>query len=289
MRMLVCAGLLGLASGSPAAEVLVLSSTSQAIDNAAVQALESRGHAASIGPAAGAFDGDVDLSGVDVVYLQMNQNWNVADMPESGQAALLAFVESGGGLVTGEWTLYDARDGATWFRELEFAFPGAYEDDASTGSTTFTEVTPDATLNAGLPDVFDFPLDSFGGTESIVSAKCGATMFYKSESGGAGVVGWDHFKGRVLCFSSTNGATQLGDAEFGLLLANAMTWASLGGDGGQDGYSADCDDTGTLDLFDFLCFNNRFVAELEYADCDGNGIFDLFDFLCFVNAFNAGC
>jgi hypothetical protein len=51
----------------------------------------------------------------------------------------------------------------------------------------------------------------------------------------------------------------------------------------------DCDASGTLDLFDFLCFVNLFNAEGEYADCDANGTFDLFDFLCFVNAFNAGC
>jgi serine protease AprX len=57
----------------------------------------------------------------------------------------------------------------------------------------------------------------------------------------------------------------------------------------------DCDPStgeGTLDLFDFLCFQNAFVAADPYADCDqstGQGVFDLFDFLCFVNAFNGGC
>jgi hypothetical protein len=58
----------------------------------------------------------------------------------------------------------------------------------------------------------------------------------------------------------------------------------------------DCD-TGTgmgvLDIFDFLCFGNRFSAGDAYAcDCDtstGMGVCDIFDFLCFGNAFNAGC
>lgn len=58
----------------------------------------------------------------------------------------------------------------------------------------------------------------------------------------------------------------------------------------------DCDTStgpGILDIFDFLCFGNRFTAGDPYAcDCDtstGVGICDIFDFLCFGNAFNAGC
>ncbi len=59
---------------------------------------------------------------------------------------------------------------------------------------------------------------------------------------------------------------------------------------------ADCDQsTGprTLDIFDFLCFGNRFAGNDPYAcDCDtstGRGVCDIFDFLCFGNAFDAGC
>jgi len=51
----------------------------------------------------------------------------------------------------------------------------------------------------------------------------------------------------------------------------------------------DCDGSGSLDLFDFLCFANAFNVGDPYADCDGSGGLDLFDFLCFTNAFNAGC
>ncbi len=58
----------------------------------------------------------------------------------------------------------------------------------------------------------------------------------------------------------------------------------------------DCDTStgvGVLDIFDFLCFGNRFSANDPYAcDCDtqtGVGVCDIFDFLCFGNAFNAGC
>jgi hypothetical protein len=64
-----------------------------------------------------------------------------------------------------------------------------------------------------------------------------------------------------------------------------------GGDPGQcpgDCY-ADCDDSGGLDFFDFLCFQNAFAAGDPYADCDSSGMLDFFDFLCFQNAFAAGC
>ncbi len=56
---------------------------------------------------------------------------------------------------------------------------------------------------------------------------------------------------------------------------------------------ADCDATATLDLFDYLCFTDRFAAGDVYAcDCDtstGPGVCDVFDFICFGNGFAAGC
>ena len=57
--------------------------------------------------------------------------------------------------------------------------------------------------------------------------------------------------------------------------------------------SADCDRSGTLDLFDFFCFVNHFNDGQPYAcNCDASGgawTCDLFDFFCFANNFNAGC
>jgi hypothetical protein len=59
---------------------------------------------------------------------------------------------------------------------------------------------------------------------------------------------------------------------------------------------ADCDNSsgaGDLDVFDFLCFQDRFIAGDPYAcDCDvsgGGGVCDVFDFLCFQDRFIAGC
>lgn len=52
---------------------------------------------------------------------------------------------------------------------------------------------------------------------------------------------------------------------------------------------ADCDFSGTLDFFDFLCFQTGFADGFLVADCDGSGAVNLVDFLCFQNAFAAGC
>lgn len=53
--------------------------------------------------------------------------------------------------------------------------------------------------------------------------------------------------------------------------------------------TADCDGSGDLAVFDWLCFSTAFSAGDLKADCDASGSLDLFDYLCFVNAFNAGC
>jgi len=55
------------------------------------------------------------------------------------------------------------------------------------------------------------------------------------------------------------------------------------------GCYADCTGEGTLDIFDFLCFQDAFAVGDPYADCTGEGTFDIFDFLCFQDAFAVGC
>lgn len=56
---------------------------------------------------------------------------------------------------------------------------------------------------------------------------------------------------------------------------------------------ADCDGYWPLDIFDFLCFGNKFQQGDAYAcNCDtstGWCVCDIFDFICFGNAFAAGC
>jgi hypothetical protein len=52
---------------------------------------------------------------------------------------------------------------------------------------------------------------------------------------------------------------------------------------------ADCDASGEIDFFDFLCFQTLYVSGDPGADCDGSGAVELADFACFQSAFAAGC
>ncbi|MFG0285652.1 MAG: GC-type dockerin domain-anchored protein, partial [Phycisphaerales bacterium JB039] len=74
----------------------------------------------------------------------------------------------------------------------------------------------------------------------------------------------------------------------GAAIAAAVIAAMAGTSYGQACYP-DCDGSGTLDFFDFLCFQNAFATGDPYADCDGTGVLDFFDFLCFQNEFAMGC
>lgn len=53
--------------------------------------------------------------------------------------------------------------------------------------------------------------------------------------------------------------------------------------------TVDCDGNGTVDLFDFLCFLDRFSRGDMSADCDGDGALTVFDFLCYQSGFSWGC
>ncbi|MCA9278982.1 MAG: PQQ-dependent sugar dehydrogenase [Phycisphaeraceae bacterium] len=52
---------------------------------------------------------------------------------------------------------------------------------------------------------------------------------------------------------------------------------------------ADCDKSGSLNVFDYICFGNAYAQNLSYADCDGSGGLNIFDYICYGNAYAAGC
>lgn len=52
---------------------------------------------------------------------------------------------------------------------------------------------------------------------------------------------------------------------------------------------ADCDGSGAVVFFDFLCFQNHFAASDPRADCDQDDDLTFFDFLCFQNEVVTGC
>ncbi len=51
----------------------------------------------------------------------------------------------------------------------------------------------------------------------------------------------------------------------------------------------DCNDSGTLNVADFTCFQFKFGASDPYADCNKDGVFTIADFVCFQSKYAAGC
>ena len=184
--------------------------------------------------------------------------------------------------------------------------------------------------NAGLVDAFLARYDSTGdrlwirqfGTSSDDFASAVApdgaggvlvTGWTEGNLGGPNAGGSDAFLARydsagnrlwLRQFGSTNydDAVALSADGAGDVMVAGRTWGSMGGlnVGLSDAYLAsyaicyaDCDKSGALDIFDFLCFQSSFLAGEFYAcNCDtttGAGVCDIFDFLCFQNAFVGGC
>ncbi len=51
----------------------------------------------------------------------------------------------------------------------------------------------------------------------------------------------------------------------------------------------DCDRDCDLDVFDYLCFQDKFASGSMYADFERDGDLDVFDFLAFLDEFVGGC
>jgi hypothetical protein len=189
--------------------------------------LEEAGHNVSLGVSSVLWDGtQADLNDFDVVILQNSFNWDSGSMPVSGQNALITFVNNGGGLVTGEWLIWNIYSGGrnTGLAQL---VPATLSGSRTIGSATYTQANPDSIINNGLPASFDFPLNSFGGSESHLVPKQGATAFYTSDSTYSGLVGWDYCGGRVISFSNLLTNTELSDSDLARLFVNAVQWSGV--------------------------------------------------------------
>jgi hypothetical protein len=53
--------------------------------------------------------------------------------------------------------------------------------------------------------------------------------------------------------------------------------------------AADCDGNGTLNILDFVCFQQQWQNQTAFGDCDNNGLYNILDFVCFQVAFQDGC
>jgi hypothetical protein len=175
--------------------------------------------------------------------------------------------------------------------------------DGDTGSDIVIVRGSDIIAQEGspVPGVAGAVLTTFG-SGPIGIDDTGRVYWYGGWSGGEAIfrddepvviMGETTVEGRTVT-DIASGQDALAVSDNGLFLIAEVTL-----DGGLDaailvefldgGCYADCDESGELDFFDFLCFQNAFAAGEPYADCDGSGSLDFFDFLCFQNEFAAGC
>ncbi len=179
-------------SSAGASTVYVLRGGNATSDLAAIDALTAAGHLVTSGVESVDWDGtQADLSQYDAVLILNNFNWT-GSMPTAGRRALVDYVAGGGGIVTGEWLNYYVSC-ASYYVELEVLMPAICVAYNSALSTNYSQVTADAILDEGLPTSFSFGLADIAGSESSLTAKEGAVVFFSSSNGGgtpdsAGVV-----------------------------------------------------------------------------------------------------
>jgi hypothetical protein len=289
--LVALASVAGWVSVAQAAPVYVFGTGDAALDQAYAAALAAEGHAPTIGAQWNAFDGSVNLSGFRVVLMTHGRNWlGAGEVPVAGQQQLVQFVNGGGGLITTEWLLYNnGTSGGVSYGVLGPVLPAAYGGSWNAVSqTTFTQETPDAVVNAGLPASFELTLDVLaGGTESRLNAKAGATTFYTSSNlGGVGAAGWGVGAGRAVSLSLLPGLNLLGPGAGRTLLGNLVDWAAQGA---PPSCRADLNSDGELTFDDIAIFVGLYNASDPRADFNGDGEWTFDDIPLFVSAYNAGC
>ena len=209
-----------------ALDVYVLSGGNATGDQAVLDALTGAGHNANLGPQPHEWDGtQADLTVFDVVVLLNNYNRSLGSMPATGEAALLDYVSSGGGMVTGEWLIRNIYTGGR-HTGLKPLVPVNHVGFNTAPSTTYSQVTQVRLINNGVPASFSFPLNDIDGSESFLDPKLGATVFYSSSnSQHSGLVGWNHGQGRVISYSTLLSEVELADSDYQRLFLNTVKWA----------------------------------------------------------------
>lgn len=211
------------AAQRPAVRVYVLEGGHRPSDLAVAQALRDRGFQVTRGVNTSAFDGTrVNLADYDVLVTLYTSGWTTP-VPEAGLAAIRAYVEGGGGLVTGEWF--------GWRGQLSEIMPSTNCLWNTATQTSYTQVAPHPLINAGLPISFTFNLGDFSGSETCLVARPEATVFYSSSNGGGtpgqvGLAAWNVGLGRVAAFSTLLSETELASTEYRTLFQNTVAWSA---------------------------------------------------------------
>ena len=168
-----------------------------------------------------------------------------------------------------------------------------YQDNGSDGVKTWTYQNADPGEFTGIAAVKTSGGDVYvyGIQQENAAAQYGTLVVLKDTGSGFEVLLETNLNGNMRrSFLGTNAGTPDADGSF---------WMGGGRhddvDEGDiykwvvDSCYADCEGDGDLDIFDYLCFLDRFANQEAYADCEGDGDWDIFDFLCYQGKYANGC
>jgi hypothetical protein len=220
--------------------VLILADTDVVATSAVAASLADSGVQVTVRPAPEyTWDGtNPSLNGFDVV---IHLNGATYDFPLSSdaQAALAAFVQSGGGFVGSQWNGYEPQPGLDELTLQSAGFDPSGPEQNCSGCTVTYERLPAGVghpVLAGLPASFSIPADG----HDAGPAKDFATPLMQVSTGGAAVLVRDFGSGRVVGFSfapnypwddqgQLHDLLTLQDPNVQHLYLNAVRWAAGSG------------------------------------------------------------
>ncbi|NRA56509.1 MAG: hypothetical protein HRU13_00065 [Phycisphaerales bacterium] len=231
--------------------------------------------------------GDTTVAGTaDFNTLLTSQAWAAValDMPSTlltDFGPIVNYINDGGKVVVSTW-------GDTGFG----GWPQLLTPMGATGGSSFSTQANPSITSTGTPEadaIFDSvttPITDFSqfwGSDGVQATLAGGSVPVAQQAGAGNPVVWVGNDGRTI---GSWVADEMNDGAQAIQLWENYLNFVLGGD---TGCRADCDEDGSLTIFDFLCFQNAFDSMDPYADFDDDGLFTIFDFLAFQNEFDAGC
>ncbi|NJN15601.1 MAG: ThuA domain-containing protein [Oscillochloris sp.] len=218
----------------PPSSVYVLRGGDAATDTAVVNALRAAGMDVTTGVETPEFSGsEANLPDFDAVLVLYNQNVARVLAP-AGVAALVEYVQAGGGLVSSEWLIWQSA--AQNYTALSDILPATSCGIQTAGSTTLTQLTPNPVISAGLPVQFSLPLGNFSGSQGCLIARPEAAALYANSYPGrddaVGLAAWNPptGSGRVASFATLLSAAEVATGEGQTLLQNTVAWVAGGHD-----------------------------------------------------------
>jgi hypothetical protein len=240
-------------SRSFGSKILLITGGDTSNDAALTSVLQSAGNTVTLGPTYSSFTG-TGLSGYNAVVLIPNGDsweWSNAPMPQSGQQALVNYVNSGGGLVTSNQVLQMELANRPTYDTLSQVNPAVFTGtDGGINAITFTSQSKDPVITAGLPATFTFngappPGGSIGVESFLIPAfKGNPTAFYTTNQWDgppavqmagqppAALIGGQFGHGWVINMSTPSENTMLSDPNYDRLLTNSVNWVVNGAPGG---------------------------------------------------------